>query len=113
MYSVFGSISASVFRTSEMCCARLFSSTCVSGQTSAAAWKRASASPLVGWWWGLYIAAGFLDRAALRFSGPDDVETGLWCSLVSNGFGVAAALMGMELVRRVSMLQEWARTHRG
>jgi len=55
-------------------------------------WRRLRRSPLVGWWWGCYIAGGLL---AARYAGMV--------------FIVAAAVLAILLVRQVTERQEVAR----
>ncbi len=69
-----------------------------------------SASPLVGWWWGLWIAKGIVGQAAFRISLRAETLGALlassWVSVVGDLISLPAALLAIAVVRGVDASQE-------
>jgi hypothetical protein len=86
----------------------------LAGTSRAASWKRSPSNPLVGWWWGLFLASSIAGNVAVRLAlrgdgGPGGVTAEAWVSIGSSVLSVAAAVAAISLVRRISDLQEHAR----
>lgn len=69
-----------------------------------------SPSPLVGWWWGLYLSSAFVGQAAgrltLRADELGEFIVAGWFGLASNLLDIPATLFAFLLVRRVTELKE-------
>ncbi len=76
-------------------------------------WKRGPSTPLIGWWWALFLVSSRLGHMALRIflrsSSASSLITAGWAEIASDVVGIAAAFLGITLVRRISELQERAR----
>ena len=88
--------------------ARLF------GGDEAKSWNGRSSAPHVGLWWALFLATSFLGRASGRLM-PSADELGEWLTagqvtLAADLMDIPAALVALLLVRRLTDLQEQART---
>jgi hypothetical protein len=73
------------------------------------AWLRLARSPLIGWWWGLYLAAAFTTRySVIKYNAATTVpefKSALVISLVSSGLTVAAGVLGIRLVSQLTSRQ--------
>lgn len=73
-------------------------------------WRTTAASPLIGWWWALFLISTFADNFAARLYGSgetiSELLTGSWVMLVSDGLYVPAALVAILLVRAIDAMQE-------
>jgi hypothetical protein len=71
--------------------------------------REATPATLVGWWWGLWIVAGIVDRIesriSLRAEGMEEVLAGSWLSLIGAALGVPLSLCALWLVRTVDRHQ--------
>ena len=86
----------------------------LSGTSHVSAWKRSPANPLVSWWWGLFLASSILGNVGGMLTrggsaGVSAATTLSWIWIGSRLVGIASALVGISLVRRISELQDWAR----
>lgn len=70
---------------------------------------RPASASLVGWWWGLWIVAGMVDRAesrvSLRADSMEEVLTGSWLALAGGILSVPLALCALWLVRTIDRQQ--------
>lgn len=86
----------------------------LSGDVQARVWTTVSPSPLVGWWWGLFLVTSFLgNRSGKLMLGAEElgeVITAGKVALVSDLLDIPSAVLALILVRRVTQLQERART---
>ena len=87
----------------------------LAGASGQGSWRSAPAGPLVGVWWGLYLAAQITGtisaRLALSESGVDTYLTAGWMGLASDALNVPAAIAAFLLVRTISRQQAAAREH--
>jgi len=64
---------------------------------------------IVGWWWGLWIANGFVSQIAFRLSmGADNVETlmdSTILSIISNLFGIPLALITINMIKNYAAFE--------
>jgi hypothetical protein len=74
-------------------------------------WQNVQAPPLLGWWWGLYLASQILGNIAYRLSDRiDSVDDALWASFVttlSNLSGGALDVLAFLLVTKIAQNQIW------
>jgi uncharacterized protein DUF4328 len=65
--------------------------------------------PIVGWWWGVWLVAGFLGQALWRFSWRATTLQGIltagYIAIASEVAGIAAALLAISLVRSIDARQ--------
>jgi hypothetical protein len=80
------------------------------GEPRAARRRRRTTSPLAAWWWGMHMFGGVLGYAGANLVQPDQLLAGSWLSIVASVAAIVSAAAGIELVRSVTRLQEWART---
>jgi len=87
----------------------------LAGKGEAESWKTGSPSPLVGWWWGLFLISSFLSNASarllLRADELEEFMTAEWGLFASDLMDIPSAILALHLVRRITDLQERARTH--
>ena len=90
--------------------------------TEADSWNRSSVSPLMGWWWFLFLAAGFIFLISnyltanftqiITDSGFDYSESmafliGLdWAILSASAMDIGSAILAIVLVRAISARQD-------
>ncbi|MEM7012995.1 MAG: DUF4328 domain-containing protein [Verrucomicrobiota bacterium] len=71
--------------------------------------QSASTSPLVGWWWAVWIVGGFIERGASKMLENPNVLTDGGSSFawgaVATAAGAASAIMAAALVLRLTKLQ--------
>ncbi|MHC4817668.1 MAG: DUF4328 domain-containing protein, partial [Planctomycetota bacterium] len=76
-------------------------------------WQQRVASPLLGWWWALWLVSGVAARASFRFSwraeSLDEYLTASRITLVSDAVDIPLAIVAMLLVRRIHAMQERSR----
>lgn len=74
------------------------------------AWQAAPGSPLLGWWWGLWIANGVLGQAVFRAAKNattiEQLERLTTLSIVASIVGIPLCLLAMKLVKSISSMQE-------
>jgi len=85
-----------------------------------ARWRTVGTWPVIGWWWGFWIANGVVAWASLGggiSSGtspvdgpitPEDVIEGDTWSIVSLALGIVAAFLAIKIVRTIVRLQQSA-----
>lgn len=74
-------------------------------------WIEWPVSPLLHWWWGLWLLAGFVQRVASRSSNRDDLsaqESADLADAAGLGLGIVAAVLAILVVRRVTDRQRAA-----
>src|SRR5439155_6927472 len=75
-----------------------------------AAWHAAEVSPLLNWWWGVFLIAGIVANAAgqssLHTQQPSEIFSSLWLGVIGDGLHVVAALLAIQVVRRITERQE-------
>jgi hypothetical protein len=74
-----------------------------------AQWSRIPLSWVVGWWWGLFIAGGILDRISGRmYAGATTAPAELsatYAALISSLLTAAAAVLAIQLMRQLTRRQ--------
>jgi hypothetical protein len=84
----------------------------LAGVARVSKWRNARASPWVGWWWGLLLAAGVASVAGGFVLGSSQNATGVaasgWIALTASLLRAGSALCAVEVVRRITDLQEQA-----
>jgi hypothetical protein len=67
-------------------------------------------SPLLPWWWGLWIASNVLANLSFMFGGraPDALEAASWADLIAGLLEIAAGLVLIRLIQRLSRVQDLA-----
>jgi Domain of unknown function (DUF4328) len=74
-----------------------------------AAWHRAPVSPLLGCWWAAFLVSSFVGNAYGRLAHeakrPDEILSSLWLGMISDGLEIAAALLAIQVVRRITERQ--------
>jgi hypothetical protein len=71
-------------------------------------WQGAPTPPLVGFWWAAFLASNIAGTISFRIwlEGDYDMLGAVPVfDFISNGFGIAAAILGVELIRRMQGLQ--------
>jgi hypothetical protein len=72
-------------------------------------WKSIPTSPLVGWWWTLFIISNFVAQIALRLilTGEDlsDLLNSTYAYVVSDAIDVVGIMITILMVRRISQFQ--------
>jgi uncharacterized protein DUF4328 len=65
--------------------------------------------PIVGWWWGVWLVAGFLGQAVWRFSWRattlQEILTAGYITIAADAVGIAAAVLAISLVRSIDARQ--------
>jgi len=78
--------------------------------TDGTAWKSAATSPIVGWWWALFLISNFVANIALRtvFIGEElsDLLASTYAYMVSDAIDVVGILITILMVRRIGQFQE-------
>lgn len=73
-------------------------------------WRSEPGSPLLGWWWALWLISGLvgqiLFRRTLRADSVEELKTTTEISLVSGFIDVALSLVAIWLVQAISRRQE-------
>lgn len=105
----------SLFRPYQVMAEVSKGSSYLAGASGQGSWRQAPAGPLVGVWWGLYLAAQITGtisaRMTLSDSGIDTYVAAGWLGLASDLLDVPAAIAAMLLVRTISEQQAAAREH--
>ena len=75
------------------------------------AWHNAPLTPILGWWWGIWLASNFVLLGAWRALTSDDVAaeeliTANYFSLASDALTIVAAVLAFMLVRGITANQE-------
>jgi hypothetical protein len=74
------------------------------------AWQTVAGSPLLGWWWGLWIANGVLGQAVFRMAKNattmEQLERLTTVSIVASIAGIPLCLVAMKLVKSIAAMQE-------
>lgn len=74
------------------------------------AWQTALGSPLLGWWWGLWIANSVLGqavfRATMNATTVEQLKTSTGISIFAGLAGVPLCLAAIKLVRSIAAMQE-------
>jgi hypothetical protein len=74
------------------------------------AWQTALGSPLLGWWWGLWIANGMLGqavfRATMNASTVEQLKTSTGLSIFASLAGIPLCLAAIKLVKSIAAMQE-------
>jgi Domain of unknown function (DUF4328)/GYF domain 2 len=74
------------------------------------AWQTVPGSPLLGWWWGLWIANGVLGqmvfRAAKNANTIEQLERLTTISIIASIAGIPVCLVAMKLVKSIAAMQE-------
>lgn len=73
-------------------------------------WKSVEGSPLLGWWWGLWLVSGLLGRIVLRTSRDAETIEALQfstaLSILSGFIGIVLCLVTLRLIKKISKMQE-------
>jgi Domain of unknown function (DUF4328)/GYF domain 2 len=74
------------------------------------AWQSAPGSPLLGWWWGLWVANGVLGqvvfRAAKNATTIEQLERMTTISIVASIAGIPLCLVAIKLIKSIAAMQE-------
>jgi hypothetical protein len=64
-------------------------------------------SPLLGWWWGLWIAGNIVSNLSLLFGGyaADALEGAAYVNVLAAAISIAASLVLVQLMRRLNRAQ--------
>ncbi len=77
-------------------------------------WRSVPPSPLVGWWWALFLVTSFLGNASgrlmLRADELGELIAAGWVTLFSDLADIPSSILAILVVRRVTGFQEDART---
>lgn len=73
-------------------------------------WQGASVSPLIGWWWGIFIISNYIDRLAVKISLSAETISSIMSSsvmtLVTDIVDIPAAILAIMLVQAITQRQE-------
>jgi hypothetical protein len=73
-------------------------------------WRNESGSPLLRWWWGLWIASCFFAQVSLQMSlksgTMDDLIASTIASIASDIVTIALCIVGISLVSAISLRQK-------
>ena len=63
--------------------------------------------PIVGWWWGLWLATNFLGNLSAMFGGgtAEPLESAVYVDLVASAANVALCLVLVRMMKRLSRTQ--------
>lgn len=74
------------------------------------AWQTALGSPLLGWWWGLWIANSMLGQAVFRSTMNattiEQLKTSTGISIFAGLAGIPLCLIAIKLVKSIAAMQE-------
>jgi hypothetical protein len=75
-----------------------------------AQWSRIPLSWVLGWWWGLFIAGGILDRISGRMynsavTAPEEL-TATYVALISSLLTAASAVLAIQVMRQITRRQQ-------
>ena len=105
----------SLFRPYQVMAEVSKGSSYLAGDSGPGSWRSAPEGPLVGVWWGLYLAAQITGTISARLatseSGIGTYVTAGWTALASDLLDVPAAIAAVLLVRTISRQQGTAREH--
>jgi hypothetical protein len=80
------------------------------GVADGVSWEYAASSPLLGFWWGIWILSKVLGRLAFKLSAGakeiDDLIALTWLSVVADVATIIAALLAIAVVRLIDERQE-------
>jgi hypothetical protein len=80
------------------------------GVSDGVSWEYAASSPLLGFWWGLWIISNILGQLVLRLSVGakelDDLIALTWLSVVADVASIIAALLAIAVVKLIDARQE-------
>ena len=84
-------------------------------QPGSTEWAVRSSTPLLAWWWALYLAGFLIDGAFAELRGDDSIDFAGWIALdVFVIFGIvgqiASAFLAILIVRRITAMHERLRT---
>ena len=67
-------------------------------------------TPLVGWWWGLWLATNFLGNLGVMFGGgtAEALEAAAYVDLIASASNIALCLVLIRLIKRLSRVQVMA-----
>lgn len=73
-------------------------------------WENAPSSPLVQWWWPLFLIDGFVSNIAggmyMSEESIDALYTGTWAMLASEVIGIVSALVIIYLIKAIDQRQK-------
>jgi len=72
-------------------------------------WKNSLVSPVVGWWWGLWILSGILGQMEFRMAMSNVANVlvmGAWLGVLSGALAIPNALLAIRVVRSIHDRQE-------
>ncbi len=80
------------------------------GDADGDAWQSVRPSPLLGWWWGLFLLMGVLGNASGRLmlmaKELEQVRVACWVTVASDLADIPAAVLALLLIRRIGDDQE-------
>jgi hypothetical protein len=63
-------------------------------------------APLVGWWWGFWLASNGLSNVYGRMADEGNMQTpAAWVGLFSNALNIVAAALAIQLIRTIDRMQ--------
>ncbi len=79
--------------------------------TDESSWQTANTSPLLGWWWGLFLISGFVGNVVVRMTlrggqTVSDLLTMSWGIVTSDGLSIVAAILAIFVVKGIDTRQE-------
>jgi len=77
--------------------------------TNGSSWESAPSSPLVGWWWGLFLISGFVGFIGVGMMQEESINelyTGTWFILYSDVIDIISALVTIYLIKTIDQRQE-------
>lgn len=72
-------------------------------------WQVQPGSPLVGWWWGLWLLSGFAGQLSMRLAimgnTIDDLIRNAWVSIATDVIGIIVTVVAIVLIKRITRAQ--------
>jgi hypothetical protein len=73
-------------------------------------WKGQPGSPILGWWWGLWLASGLIGQVSLQFTKHaetiDELKATTLIAIGENLVGIPLCLAALAMIRRIYKSQE-------
>ena len=73
-------------------------------------WTYKSVTPLLGWWWGLWLLSGFMGQLVFRLSAGaetiDDLKISTGLSIAAGALGIPLCLVAIKLIKTIAENQE-------
>jgi len=71
-------------------------------------WSTQSGSPILGWWWAMWISSNFLGQIVWRFPGEtiEDLQAGTVVSMVAGFLDIILILLAIKLLKTIIRNQD-------